>query len=57
MKIKYNKDWRKQHKWEDVTNIELRPKSGLHIVKSERFGWVLMSDCIIKEANFNTKKS
>lgn len=56
MKIKYKKDWRMHPKWESVTKIELRPESKLHIVFSRRFGWILLSDCVVKEGNFNTKK-
>jgi hypothetical protein len=54
MEIKYNKDWRKQPKWEKVQKMEFRQDYGYDIVWTFRFGWVLLKDCKVRNGNFNT---
>ena len=56
MFIKYPNDWRKTKKWEQVTNMQWMRGSDYWICKTDRFGWVKLSHCQIKQNGVETDK-
>lgn len=54
--IKAPEDWRKTKKWELVTNLEWMPTGKYWICKTNRFGWIKLQGCEIKQNGVETDK-
>jgi hypothetical protein len=54
MEIKYKKDWATHPKWHKVIRMDYMSNLNEYVIHTMKLGWLQLSDCIVRNGNFNT---